>query len=135
VEQTSSPDATLARDRYGRGPGREGKGLRVAFVVFLVLLVAGTVWIGLDQANPGVRADIPRYEVTSDTTVQVDIEVAKDRGREATCVLRSLGSDGAEVGRKEIRLPSGLGDGTITEELRTTERANTVTLADCHLAD
>lgn len=132
---SAGPDAALSRDRYGRRAPVQGKDrkLRIAFVVFLVLLVSGTVWIGLDQANRDVTASIPSYRVTSERTVEVQVEVRKDKGKEAVCVLRSRGEDGAEVGRKEVRVPAGVTNTTLTEVLETTDRPNTAELDGCRV--
>ncbi|MCF2528194.1 DUF4307 domain-containing protein [Yinghuangia soli] len=142
MSQTSGPDAPASRDRYGRRVRRTGagakdgkdRGLRIAFVVFLVLLVSGTVWIGLDHANRDVTATIPTFEVTSDSTVEARIEVTKDKDKEAVCVLRSRSEDGTEVGRKEVRIPASSSKvTTVREVLQTTARPNTAELDGCRL--
>jgi hypothetical protein len=140
VSQTPGAEGELSRDRYGRRAGLGGsgkgsdKGLRIAFVVFLVLLVSGTVWIGLDKANPDIRASIPTFKITSDRTVEAQIEVVKDKKKEAVCVLRSRAADGSEVGRKEVRIPAGSSKTvTVTETLQTTARPNTAELDGCRI--
>lgn len=148
MSENAGSDATapdLARDRYGRtsrfrstsgskGLDPKDRGLRIAFVVFLVLLVSGTVWIGLNQANREVTASIPTFKVTSDRTVEAQIEVRKDKGKTAVCVLRSRNEDGAEVGRKEVTIgPAGAKTVTVTEVLQTTDRPNTAELDGCRI--
>lgn len=123
-------------ERYGRRSPRGGKdrGLRIAFVVFLAVLVSGTVWFGLDHANRDVTASIPSFEVTSDQSVEARIEVRKDKDDVAVCVLRSRGADGAEVGRKEVRIPAAdTKTVTVVEVLRTTARPNTAELDGCRI--
>lgn len=125
-------------DRYGRRSPRGGKGgdrgLRIAFVVFLAVLVSGTVWFGLDHANRDVTASIPSYEVTSDQTLEAHIEVRKDKDDVAVCILRSRSADGTEVGRKEVRIPAADSKTvTVVEVLRTTARPNTAELDGCRI--
>ncbi|MDI2128833.1 DUF4307 domain-containing protein [Yinghuangia seranimata] len=149
MSQPRGADTNAARDRYGRrvprpdGAGGNAaskgtsndRGLRIAFVVFLVLLVSGTVWIGLDKANPDVRASIPTFKVTSDHSVEARIEVVKDKDKSAVCVLRSRSSDGSEVGRKEVRIPaSDARTVVVTEVLQTTARPNTAELDGCRIS-
>ncbi|NUU21031.1 MAG: DUF4307 domain-containing protein [Streptomycetaceae bacterium] len=145
MSQTSEApggESAAPHDRYGRrtprtgANGRAGKdrNLRIAFVVFLVLLVSGTVWIGLNQANREIRASIPAFRVTSDRTVEAQIEVRKDKDKEAVCVLRSRSEDGTEVGRKEVRIPAASSKTvTVTEVLQTTDRPNTAELDGCRI--
>jgi uncharacterized protein (DUF58 family) len=139
VSQPSGTGDAPSRDRYGRKTPRSGgrgsdRNMRIAFVVFLVLLVSGTVWIGLDNANRDVRASIPSFKVTSDRSVEVQVEVVKDKTKEAVCVLRSRSEDGAEVGRKEVRIPAADSrTTTVTEVLQTTARPNTAELDGCKI--
>ncbi|MYV98878.1 DUF4307 domain-containing protein [Streptomyces sp. SID3343] len=118
--------------RYGKGATRNDRGLKIAFAVFLVLLVSATIWIGLDVANPGVRGSIPSFEVTSDSSVEAQIEVRKDADKEAVCVLRSRDKDGIEVGRRELRFDKGEKKIDRTETLQTAGKPNTAELEDCH---
>ncbi|WP_436787614.1 DUF4307 domain-containing protein [Yinghuangia sp. YIM S10712] len=133
----SSAGSVRARpDRYGRRPSRSGqdRGLRIAFVVFLALLVSGTVWFGLDHANRDVTASIPSFEVTSDRTVEAHIEVRKDKDDTAVCILRSRSEDGTEVGRKEVRIPAADSKTvTVVEVLQTIARPNTAELDGCRI--
>ncbi|MFF7248021.1 DUF4307 domain-containing protein [Embleya sp. NPDC008237] len=118
--------------RYGKGATRNDRKLRIAFAVFMVVLVAGTVWIGLDVANPGVRGSIPSFRVVSDSAVEVQVEIRKDADKEAVCVLRSRDEGGAEVGRRQLRFAKGDKHIERTETLQTAGRPNTAELEDCH---
>jgi len=121
--------------RYGKGATRNDRGMRIAFGVFMAILVAATVWIGLDVANPGVRGSIPSFTVTSDSSVDVQVEIRKDGDKEAVCVLRSRDADGYEVGRREVRFAKGEKTVDRTETLQTTGRPNTAELENCHTVD
>ncbi|MGC0419289.1 DUF4307 domain-containing protein [Embleya sp. AB8] len=119
--------------RYGKGATRsDRKKLQIAFAVFMVVLVAGTVWIGLHGANPGVRGSIPSFRVTSDSSVEAEVEIHKDADKEAVCVLRSRDKDGSEVGRRELRFAKGDKHIDRTETLQTAGKPNTAELEDCH---
>jgi hypothetical protein len=106
----------------------------------LVLTVVGAL-VGLAfaialfvQYGPGtdVAAQVRSYEVLSDTSVRVDVEVARDPGTKAWCVLRARDREGAEVGRRQVDVPvSGDRSTVLSVAVTTTGRANTGELVGC----
>ena len=106
----------------------------------IVLTVVGAL-VGLAfaialfvQFGPGtdVSAQVRSFEVLSDTAVRVDVEVARDPGAKAWCVLRARDSDGAEVGRRQVDVPVSDDRSTVlSAEVPTTGRPNTGELVGC----
>ena len=86
------------------------------------------------QFGPGteVSAQVRSYEVVSDTAVRVDVEVAREPGSKAWCVLRARDSKGAEIGRRQVDVPVSQDRSTVlSAEVTTTGRPNTGELVGC----
>lgn len=106
----------------------------------LVLAVVGAL-VGLAFAialfvryGPGtdVSAQVRSYQVLSDTAVRVDVEVAREPGSRAWCVLRARDGKGAEVGRRQVDVPVSDDRTTVlSAEVPTTGRPNTGELVGC----
>ena len=74
------------------------------------------------------------FDVTSDTSVTVEFELAREPGRPATCVVRARGATGLEVGRRQFDVPPVQQRSIVVREpLPTTERAVTGELVGCRL--
>jgi hypothetical protein len=133
---TPPPPSGLPADRYGRGRGSR-PGRRAATVLAVgVLALAGLAWLlwaALFHANPPIRSTLVGYQVASDTSVSVMFQVVKDPEYSATCVIRARDQEGTEVGRREVGIPLGVREATLTEQLRTTRRAITGEVRDCRL--
>ncbi|MFJ3495617.1 DUF4307 domain-containing protein [Streptomyces sp. NPDC086091] len=69
---------------------------------------------------------------TTESAVQVHLEIRKDAGAAGYCTVRSQSEDGAEVGRADFRFsgPDTRIDEVVT--LRTTARGTTAELVGCH---
>ena len=81
-----------------------------------------------------VRARVIDFQVLSDDTVRIDLEVLKPEGAQAYCIVRSRGVDGAEVGRDIVVVDArGTDERTVRVEhdLATTARANTGEAGRC----
>ncbi len=125
-----------------RPAGRYDEPSRTSQRVLAVLL--GVLFLGLVAAvffaiyarfgQEQVRGRVVSYDVRSDSRVVVELEVAKNPGSKAYCVIRSRSRDGAEVGRDVAVLDaSGTADRTVRGSfpLATTERAVTGEVAGC----
>ena len=125
-----------------RPPGRYDEpsklGARLTAVVLGALFAGLLVAIGaaLYQriSEVDVRAQVIDFQVRSDRTVTIDVEVVKPPGAQAYCVLRARGRDGAEVGREIVAIdPVGSGARVVRLEhdLATTARATTGEAGRC----
>jgi hypothetical protein len=106
--------------------------LLAVLVLAVVAAVGSYVWdrFGGEQ----VRGQVRTFDVRSDRSVVMELEVAKTAGARAYCVIRARGVDGLEVGRDVAVLDdegtaSRVARGTFV--LRTSDRANTAELAGC----
>lgn len=105
--------------------------LSVLFVAFLVAL--GTLLYNR-YFTEQVRARVIDFQVLSDDTVRIDVEVVKPAGSPAYCLLRARGADGAEVGREVVAIDPAGSDRKVLRrehELATTARAVTGESAGC----
>ena len=127
-----------------RPEGRYDGPSRLVGRVFAVVL--GTLFAGLLVAigfalfdrlrGDPVQARVIDFQVLSDDTVRIDLEVLKPAGAQAYCIVRSRGFDGAEVGRDVVVVDArGTQDRTvrIEHDLTTTARANTGEAGRCSL--
>ncbi len=106
----------------------------------LVLAVLGGL-VGLAFAvalfarfGPGtdVTAQVRGYEVVSDRAVRIDVQIAREPGEQAWCVLRARDDDGNEVGRRQVQVPvSQKRSVVVAFEVPTTARPGTGELVGC----
>ena len=133
---------TVASPARRRPPGRYDPpsllGQRVLAVLLTLLalaVVAAVVSFGWSRyAGEQVRGQVVGFDITSNTTVELDVEVAKTSGAPAYCVIRARAADGLEVGRDIAVLdaqgtPDPVARGTFV--LETSRRAVTGELAGC----
>ncbi|MFD8013073.1 DUF4307 domain-containing protein [Streptomyces sp. NPDC058955] len=123
----------LPEGRYGRSADeRADRKLKVVGAVLGTLFLAMIGWFGWHYVvDSEISAEMIKFDVVSDTEVQVHLEVRKDRGVEGVCTLRSRSEDGAEVARKDVTVAE---PGTRVDRvysLRTTARATSAELMGC----
>ena len=114
--------------RYDDPPRLAQKGLAVVLGVLFLGLLASIAYALYVRLDAPVRARVVGYTVESDRLVRIDLEVVKDEGAQAYCVVRARGASGAEVGRRVVAVdPTGDGGRVVrrTYDLPTTERAVT----------
>ncbi|MBT2524041.1 DUF4307 domain-containing protein [Streptomyces sp. ISL-99] len=124
----------LPEGRYGRSADeRADRRLKVVGAVLGAALLAMTAWFGYDYiAGQRISAELIKFDTVSDSEVKVHLEVRKKADATGTCTLRSLSEDGAEVGRRDVRI-----DRTDTDRIdeiytvRTTARATSTELTGC----
>ena len=125
-----------------RPPGRYDPpsrfGQRVVAVLlallFLAVLAAVGSYIWSRYGGEQVRGQVRGFVIRSDSSLEMDLEVAKTAGAPAYCVLRARGADGREVGRDvavldPVGTPETVARGTFV--LQTSGRAVTAELAGC----
>lgn len=91
-------------DRYGRRP-RRGLGRLVA-VVFGVVLVAGTVFVGVRFADQPVRAETVSYEHLDDARIALTFRITARPGTAVSCTVEALDATRGQVGFTEVDVPA-----------------------------
>ncbi|WP_405613068.1 DUF4307 domain-containing protein [Streptomyces sp. NBC_01511] len=123
----------LPEGRYSRSSDeRADRKLKIVGSVLGVGLLALVGWFGYDYvAGQSVSGELIKFKRVSDTRVEAHLEVRKDRNAAGSCLLRSRAEDGAEVGRKDVRVegPETRIDEVIT--IRTTRSATSAELVGC----
>ncbi|MEV5505766.1 DUF4307 domain-containing protein [Streptomyces orinoci] len=127
---------TLPEGRYGRtADQRADRKLKIAAIVLGTALAGGVGWAGVHYLTaPEVTGQLIRSRTVSDSSVQAVLEIRKDKSTEGVCTLRSLGSDGNEVARKDVPLERGRSHFTQLVTLRTTAWAAATDLEGCRTA-
>ncbi|MEW2032594.1 DUF4307 domain-containing protein [Streptomyces roseifaciens] len=123
----------LPGGRYGRSAdARADRKLKIVGAVLGAGLLGVVAWSGVHYiTTTDVTGQLLRSKPVSDDTVEAVIEVRKDKDRTAVCTLRSLGANGAEVGRKDVTLDRREEHFTETVVLRTTAHAAATDLEGC----
>ena len=106
----------------------------VLSVLFIGLLGSIAYFLYLKYGSDRVTARVIDFQVLSDTSVRIDVEVLKREGGQAYCLVRSRGSSGAEVGR-DVVVVDAVGTPErvvrVEHELTTSERAVTGEVGRC----
>ena len=124
-------------ERYGRGPvdRRRNRWWFVATAAaFAVVFGAWLWWGGLSSPAAQLEARDAAYEVIDDRTVTVDWRLTVDPGTPAKCAVQALNARYGVVGWKIVDVPpSEERTRLLTEQLQTTERAETGLIYRCWL--
>lgn len=125
----------LPEDRYGsRARQSPRRGLRWALLGLVIVVTAIVAAIGYKNlGSPPIEGKQVAFDVTSDSTVRLTIEVHRDDPhRSAECVVRARSISGEEVGRKEVLIPPASVD-TVRNEtvIRTSARSVTGDVYGC----
>ncbi|GLW97628.1 DUF4307 domain-containing protein [Microtetraspora sp. NBRC 16547] len=136
-ERTGTIDAPIlgTPDDFPERPQRRRGVLAYVVIGLLVVVMAGGWGYVLMAArgNPEVRADVITYDAGAHDSAAVTFTVHKPADREAICRLRAVDVYHTEVGIKEVTIPSGKSDLTLTEELMTSAQATSVVVQYCDL--
>ncbi|WP_406272664.1 DUF4307 domain-containing protein [Streptomyces sp. NBC_00191] len=123
----------LAEGRYGRSADdRADRKLKIVGAGLGVALLGVIGWFGYDYiAGQKISAEVIKFSVTSDTEVQVHLEVRKDADASGSCTLRSRSADGSEVGRLDVAVRQGRTRIDEVVKVRTTARGTSAELVQC----
>ncbi|MFF3749900.1 DUF4307 domain-containing protein [Streptomyces sp. NPDC002018] len=123
----------LPPGRYGRTADEHAdRRLRIVGAVLGAVLLAVIGWFGYHYVvDRSVSGELIKFKVVSATSVEVHLEVRKDRDARGSCTLRSLAENGAEVGRKDVRFGSGEARIDQVVTVRTTATATSAELLGC----
>lgn len=136
-DRTGALDAPIlgTPDDYPARP--QGRRSVLAYVVIglLVAVIAGG-WgyvMMAARGNPEVRADVVSYNADAADSAEVTFLVHKPADSVANCRVRAVDVLHTEVGSKEVTIPSGRSDLTVTERLKTSSQATSVLVQYCNL--
>ncbi|MBX7465640.1 DUF4307 domain-containing protein [Streptomyces sp. MAG02] len=123
----------LPQGRYGRSADqRADRKLKIVGSVLAVVLLGVIGWIGYEYVGgQSLSAQVIKFKVVSDTSVEVHLEVTKDKDAKGTCTLRAQQTSGDDVGRADFRFdePAKQVDKVVT--ITTTSRATAADLVSC----
>lgn len=121
--------------RYGRSADEQADHkLKILGAVLGVLLLLLVGWLGYGYiSKQKISAELIKFDLkSSDTEVNVHLEIRKDKDATGTCTVRALAENGTEVGRKDVRITQR-GTSRIDElyPIRTTSKATSAELLSC----
>jgi hypothetical protein len=121
-------------ERYG-APRAWSRPLLVALVALLALAGGGwLVWAALHHAQQPVTGRLRTFEVVDAGTVAATIDVQREPGRAAVCLLEAQAADHLVVGEREVRIAAGpRAQVTRTYRITTERRATNAVLDGCRL--
>jgi hypothetical protein len=132
-----APAVTIARpvERYG-APRPWARPLVVALTVLLVLVGGGwLVWAALFHATPAVSGGLRTFRVLGDGMVSATIDVQREPGVGAVCLLEAQATDHSVVGERRVRIPPGPAERlTRTYRIETERPATNAVLDGCEPA-
>lgn len=113
---------------------------RTQVVLSVVGALVGLVFALAFYANRGpdtsAATQARGYVITSDSSVTVEFELAREPGRAATCLIRARGEAGTEVGRRQFPVPASARRSVVVREpLPTSARAATGEVVGCRLGE
>ncbi|MGW6275410.1 DUF4307 domain-containing protein [Streptomyces sp. NPDC055060] len=132
----SGSTAPAPEGRYGHvrsDDERADRKLKIAGGILGVLFLLMIGWFGYDYVSgTKISGEVIKFDVVSDSAVEVHLEVRKDADAKGYCTLRSQAEDGEEVGRADFRFDQN--DGRIDKvvTLRTKARGTSAELLGCH---
>ncbi|RCH67966.1 DUF4307 domain-containing protein [Streptomyces sp. SDr-06] len=123
----------LAQGRYGRSADqRADRKLKIVGAAFGAVLLGVVGWIGYDYVGgQSLSAQVIKFKVVSDTSVEVHLEVVKDKDAKGTCTLRAQQTSGDDVGRADFRFDEPVKQVDKVVTITTTSRATAADLVGC----
>ncbi|MFJ9581890.1 DUF4307 domain-containing protein [Streptomyces sp. NPDC101191] len=123
----------LPEGRYGRSADeRADRTLKIAGAVLGAVLLVVMGWFGWYYVvDNKISAELIKFDVVSAGEVQVHLEIRKDTDAKGVCTLRSRSEDGAEVGRKDVRIDEAGDRLDRVYSIRTTAKATSAELIGC----
>lgn len=124
--------------RYGRSQSSAKRTRVIAWTVagaFAAVFTAWLVWGGLLGSPAQLEVTDRGHSIVNDRLVSVDFTLNVPPGTDVGCAVQALNPGFSVVGWKVIEVPASTQRiRTLTEEVRTTEQANTGLIYRCWLA-
>ncbi len=119
-------------ERYG-APRPWARPLAIGVTVLLALAGVGwLLWAGLYHSQPDVSARLRAFSVLDDRTVSATIDVEREPGLAATCLLEAQAADHFVVGERQVNIPAGPREAlTLTYRIQTERPATNAVLDGC----
>ncbi|MFE9402750.1 DUF4307 domain-containing protein [Streptomyces sp. NPDC006530] len=123
----------LPQGRYGRSADqRADRKLKIVGAALAAALLGVIAWIGFDYVGgQSLSAQVIKFKVVSDTSVEVHLEVVKDKNAKGTCTLRAQQTSGDDVGRADFRFDEPVKQIDRVVTITTTSRATAADLVGC----
>jgi hypothetical protein len=119
-------------ERYG-APRPWARPLAIGFTVLLALAgISWLLWAGLYHSQPAVSAQLRAFSVLDERTVSATIDVEREPGVAATCLLEAQAADHFVVGERQVNIPAGPREAlTLTYRIQTERPATNAVLDGC----
>lgn len=119
-------------ERYG-APRPWARPLAIGFTVLLALAgISWLLWAGLYHSQPAVSAQLRAFSVLDERTVSATIDVEREAGVAATCLLEAQAADHFVVGERQVDIPAGPQEAlTLTYRIQTERPATNAVLDGC----
>jgi hypothetical protein len=125
-------------ERYGREPvdrRRNRWWFAATALAFTVVFGAWLLWGGFSSPGAQLEARDAGYEVVDERTVLVEWRLTVEPGTPAKCAVQALNARYGVIGWKIVDVPpSEQRTRLLSEQLRTTDRAETGLIYRCWLA-
>jgi hypothetical protein len=123
----------LPDGRYGRSADqRADRTLRIVGAVLGAVVIAVIGWFGYAYiTGQDVSGQVIGFQASGADSVDVRLEVHKDKGTTGVCTVRALGKDHGEVGRKDFTFGGHQSVVAQVVTVRTTARATSAELTGC----
>jgi Domain of unknown function (DUF4307) len=119
-------------ERYG-APRPWARPLAIGVAVLLALAGGGwLLWAGLYHSQPDVAGRLRAFRVLDERTVSATIDVEREPGVAATCLLEAQAADHFVVGERQVNIPAGPREAlTLTYRIQTERPATNAVLDGC----
>jgi hypothetical protein len=132
--EVTRPVLGTPADFQDRPPGRLNYVAYIVIGLIVLVMAGGWGYVMLTaRGNPEVRSEVIAFDASAADSAEITFSVHKPADREATCRLRAVDTQHVEVGSREIDIPRGKSDISLTERLKISAQATAVHVQYCNL--
>lgn len=133
MAKSETRSGLTSRDQ--RVSDRRGRAGFVVIAMIAALATFGWAYVMWSmRGTPGINAQMVTYRVLDASTMEVRFSVHKGADQRVHCAVRALDARFAEVGRREVDLPVGVGHVERTERITTSARPTIAKIDGCRPA-
>lgn len=129
----TAPGSTLLEDRYGARPRRTSR--RTYWVIgACALLLSGVVaWVAYKNLGTApIETQATSFANLPDDRMKMTFDITRDAPeRPAVCIVRARVLDGTEGGRKEVYIPPGASNMTVSTVITSSGEPVTADVFGC----